>query len=163
MNPEDHEFQELAAEMRDRLIGVTGKMRDEIAMLLARVLERIPEEDRTVLRFFRNLRVIMPVDHTAAVIYVNFRFVDERHREMIPVWFICLSPDFGSQPESECIYLLAHELAHVFLEHNMDGSNGKDQVAQRKNQEIHADQLVQKWGFREELQSYYSGPQGAIP
>jgi len=70
---------------------------------------------------------------------------DERYEPMLAVWLVCLSPDILKRSKVEAIYTLAHELAHVYLEHSKHfGIPKREGLLEREKE---ADKQVIKWGF----------------
>ncbi len=60
--------------------------------------------------------------------------------------YLCVDPySFATSTPQDRIYTIAHELAHVYLNHPPGYSMEK--------QELEADQLVVKWGFEDELRA----------
>ena len=62
---------------------------------------------------------------------------------------IYLSPRLEEKKLDLMIGIVAHELAHVYLRHNLIGSS----MDEYERQEKEADDLIIKWGFTEELEA----------
>ena len=61
------------------------------------------------------------------------------------LWLICITPDLFNDPIECILYLIAHELAHAFLDHDLSQED--------KAKEIEADRQAIKWGFEKELRA----------
>ena len=66
---------------------------------------------------------------------------------MVAIWLVILNHNIHNEPKEHALYSIAHELAHVYLEHTQS-SSGKEEFYQR---EIDADKQVIKWDFENEL------------
>ena len=66
---------------------------------------------------------------------------------MVGIWLVCLSSDILKRSKKESLYTIAHEIAHVFLEHPKTASK----FEKFSEKEIEADKQVIKWGFESEL------------
>lgn len=129
----------------NRLHGCASTDKDKVVSLISKVFNRIPEDDLFVLTVKRNVQFIMPADATTEVIFVKPK-ADPKYG-MVPVWLISLPPTRAKYPEHEFIYTVAHEMAHVFLEHT-----GRDESKNAiKESELEADRQVIKWEFEDEL------------
>jgi hypothetical protein len=98
------------------------------------VFLRMPEEDAQYLINGRVFYFIIPTNSI-----VPFK-------AMVAAYYLCVDPQmFAAIKPSDKIYLLAHELAHVYLDHPPGYALEK--------KELEADGQVIKWGFEEELRS----------
>ena len=131
----------------NRLHGCASIEKDKVVSLISKVFNRIPEDDLVVLELKRNVQFIMPAHATAEVIYVNP--IADPEYGMVTVWLISLPPARAKHPEHEFIYTVAHEMAHVFLEHT--GRVKSENPI--KELELKADRQVIKWGFEDELKT----------
>lgn len=133
-----------------RLHGILSINRDRIIEIIRDIFQKIPEQDKDVLMYKRNIHFILPETCTADLIFANpLISSDERYGPMIPVWLICLRNDLITNDKDEIIYTIAHELAHAYLEHSGTSSS----LEQAKTLEIEADQKVLDWGFETELKN----------
>jgi hypothetical protein len=130
-----------------------GDEREKLISLISKVLERLQSEDREILMYKRGVRFIAPItiNCVAEQVFINPMFSrDERYEPMLAVWLVCLSPDILKRSKVEAIYTLAHELAHVYLEHSKHfGTPNREGLLAREKE---ADKQVIKWGFKLELQ-----------
>lgn len=130
-------------ELQDCILYINDTESEQLLDVLVKVFSRLPEDDaREVL--FKHVMFILPTTCFARDIHI-FTPKDKHI-----IWLIVLTKDLFEGSEAEFIYTVAHELAHVFLEHSMFKKN-MDSV---KMNEIAADKQVVKWGFEKELRAY---------
>jgi hypothetical protein len=130
------------------VLGLDCKEKEQVKLLIADVLSRLPQKDRDKLEK-RGVHFIFPSSNcTAQRIIIDPKIArDERFQPKLPIWIVTLSQDFHKKSKTNAIYDIAHELAHVYLEHTQS-SSGKEEFYQR---EIDADKQVIKWDFENEL------------
>ena len=137
-----------------RVFGIGTMEKDKVVRIIESVFERIPPEDKLTITLKRNVAFVVPYNATAEVLYVNP--MANPDTKMVPIWIVSLPKETFTGKEYECVYTIAHELAHVFLEH---APNGKGETI--REIEIAADKQVIVWGFDKELQlspySYING------
>lgn len=143
--------------------------KEQLISLISGVLERIPSEDREIIMYKRGVRFVAPLFNcTAQQMYIDPLSVrdekttlcqcskcndlhlaskNERYGKMIGIWLVCLSSDILKRTKDETLYTIAHELAHVYLEHGKWASE-LDDFSKR---ELEADKQVIAWGFESEL------------
>jgi len=119
----------------DRIEDETDARHDFFEMLV-KVFERIPETDgEAIIR--KNFYLVIPFSNT----------VYKRKINSGECWLVFLQTDLWDQEkkDDEILYTIAHELAHLFFEH--DGGGGAYE------QEKEADRKVIEWGFEKELRA----------
>lgn len=118
------------------------------------MLKRIPPEDRDVLMFRRGVRFVVPIINCTSDMFVIYPRPSQNKNDFPPpinVWLVCLSSDILNDTKDVAIYTIAHELAHVLLEHSrLSGASTHDGLSER---EIDADNQVIDWGFESELRN----------
>ena len=142
----------------------------KLISLISEVLERLPSEDREVIMYKRGVRFIAPITkHSIAEkVFIDPASVrneqttlcrctkcNELHYTpkngrcdmMVGIWLVCLSSDILKRSKKESLYTIAHEIAHVYLEHPKTASK----LEKFSKKEIEADKQVIKWGFESEL------------
>jgi hypothetical protein len=117
--------------------------------ILCQVFKRLPAEDIEVLCHDRDVRFVMPTFNCVRKRYFPAQPVDREE------WLVILRSDMPERSPHEMVYTVAHELAHVFLEHDgrWQGDSRTDCERNRARIEVHADLQVVKWGFENELKS----------
>jgi hypothetical protein len=130
-------------EALDRLIKIVdswvleaagGPVHFHLKETLMFILMRIPED---VLDYLVNGRVFSFVIPSRGVVAITALEAQQ---------YLCVDPSwFATLTSSDKVYVLAHELAHVYLNHP------RGYPLEKK--ELEADQLVVKWGFKEELRA----------
>ena len=130
------------------VMGFDCEEKETVKLLITEVFKRIPENDRFILEK-RGVRFVLPsLNSSAEQIFINPIIAeDERYHPMLCIWIVCLGQDFHKKPKSQALYTIAHELAHVYLEH-MSIGNSFEHLSKR---EIEADRQAIKWGFEYEL------------
>jgi len=135
-------------DLEDIIHGVLTVEKEDLKELILSVFERIPESDRDILIYERCIQYTMPLNCTADRIFINpLVNKDERYHPLHTMWLVSFNPDILKRSRKDAIYTIAHELAHVFLEHT---GWGKEYDGVPKH-EIEADLQVIKWGFESEL------------
>ena len=119
----------------DRIEDETDASHDFFEMLV-KVLERIPETDGETL-LDKNFYLVIPFSNT----------VYKRKISPGECWLVFLQTDLWDQEkkDDEILYTIAHELAHLFFEHDGGG--------RACEQEKEADRKVIEWGFEKELRA----------
>jgi hypothetical protein len=144
----------------------------KLISLISEVLERLPSEDREVIMHKRGVRFIAPITIncvTEQVFIDSIRVKNEqttfcrcskcnelhltvedgRYDRMVSIWLVCLSPEILKIKKNQSLYTIAHELAHVYLEHSRHvGVSKKEELREIERE---ADKQVIKWGFKSEL------------
>ena len=145
---DDEEAYEIYDWLDQIVLGFDCEEKEQVRLLIADVISRLPKEDRYKLEK-RGVHIIFPSSNcTAHRIIIDPKIArDERFQPKLPIWIVCLSKDFHKKPKEHALYSIAHELAHVYLEHTQ-WSSGKEEFYQR---EIDADKQVIKWDFENEL------------
>ena len=142
----------------------------KLISLISEVLERLPSKDREIIMYKRGVRFIAPITVNCVTEQI---FIDPinvqneqtalcrctkcnephiapkngRYDIMVGIWLVCLSSDILKRSKDEALYTLAHELAHVYLEHLKTASI----IEEFSEQEREADKQVIKWNFESEL------------
>jgi len=107
---------------------------------LKECLMRLPEEDLRAIAYERNVHVLAA--STNAVVTLEPVLYDPGKGDLVLVVF---TTDFDKCPAHEIVYTIAHEFAHVFLDHFRRASwHGHES-------EIEADRQVVAWGFERQL------------
>jgi hypothetical protein len=142
----------------------------KLISLISEVLERLPSEDREIIMHKRGVRFIAPItkNSIAEKVFIDpaivrneqttlcqcskcneFHFTPKngRYDMSIGVWLICLSSDILKRSKKEAMYILSHELAHVYLE--IPKTESMIEGFSEKEREV--DEQVIKWGFESEL------------
>ena len=136
---------DIQKQVRARLLGVSMGHRNRVEQLITRVLGRLPEQDLDRL-LEKNLQIILPSKNSAEAVLANPFSTYEKAGGLVPVCLVCLKSDAVLLPDHEFIYVVAHELAHVFLDHWIPAANmDVDEM------ELAADRQVLLWGFEESL------------
>lgn len=130
------------------VLGLECEEKEKLKTLIAEVLRRIPEVDRFIFEK-KGVRFVFPSSNcTAERIIVNPMISkDERYHPMVAIWLVVLNHNIYKEPKNHALYSIAHELAHVYLEHTAR-SSGKEESFQREGE---ADKQVIKWDFENEL------------
>jgi len=108
----------------------------EFFEIVVKVFERMPETDgETILG--KNFYLVIPFSNT----------VYKRNIISGECWLVFFQTDLWNQEkkDDEILYTIAHELAHLFFEHDRGGRA----CAQEKE----ADRKVIEWGFEKELKA----------
>ena len=144
--------------------------KEKLISLISKVLERLPSEDREIVLYKRQVRFIAPITADCITEQVYFDPISIRNEQsslcrctkcsephittkngrydiMVGIWLVCLSSDILKRSENESLYTIAHEIAHVYLEHH----NASSKLRKFTEKEIEADKQVIKWGFESEL------------
>ena len=159
---EDHQddIESLGVEVERTVHGMVSDEKDRIIDTIISVYKRLPEDDLNVLRIKRCVQYVLPEQSTSQPTLINPILCDKSFEPFIPLWIISLRPELLDAPQSELIYVIAHELAHVYLEHapGFPGAPSSEEKTKYKNPncteyDIEADQLVLNWGFEKELRS----------
>ena len=74
-----------------------------------------------------------------------------RYDIMVGIWLVCLSSDILKKSRQESLYSIAHELAHVYLDHQT-----ADRIEGFAEMEIETDKQLIKWDFKSELRQNHS-------
>ena len=150
----DNNYDELREWIDDCTLGVNDcDEKDQLISIILEVLNRIPSDDRDVLTLGRNLRFVVPIINCTAdrvVIFPSPSINNNDSPQPIDVWLVCLNSEILKDPKDEIIYTIAHELAHVYLEHSKFGGAVLSKEDNNKR-EIDTDKQVIKWGFESEL------------
>ena len=119
----------------DRIEDETDASHDFFEMLV-KVFERIPETDGEAI-LGKNFYLVIPFSNT----------VYKRKINSGECWLVFLQTDLWDQEkkDDEILYTIAHELAHLFFEHDGGG--------RACAQEEEADRKVIEWGFEKELRA----------
>jgi hypothetical protein len=142
----------------------------KLISLISEVLERLPSEDREVIMHNRGVRFIAPITvncvteqvfidpisvrNTSSTLCrcskcdeLHFTPKNGRYDMMVGIWLVCLSSDILKRSREESLYTIAHELAHVYLEHPKTTSR----IEEFSERERKADRQLIKWNFESEL------------
>ncbi len=142
----------------------------KLISLISEVLERLPLEDQEIILYKRQVRFIAPITVNSLTEQVFIDPVNARNEQtsvcrcnkcnephitpkngsydiMVGIWLVCLSSDILKRSKKEALYTIAHEIAHVYLEHPKTASK----LQKLTEKEIEADKQVIKWGFESEL------------
>ena len=141
----------------------------KLISLISEVLESLPSKDREIIMYKRSVRFVAPitVQSVTEQIFIDPNSVNTeksitcrcskcnelhltpqngRNDIMVGVWLVCLSPDILKKSRQESVYTIAHELAHVYLDHQTaDGIEGFTEM------EIEMDKQLIKWKFEPKL------------
>ena len=149
---EEGEYEDLIDKIESGLHGIASAKKDQIVARIATFFKRIPQDDRNTLLYRRNVTISLPESSTAEVLFVNPMISDKKYSPLIPLWIISLRSELVDAPVYEFLYTLAHEMAHVFLEHALcHNTGGDDVIANIWAVELAADEKVIEWGFEDEL------------
>ena len=145
--------------------------KEKLISLISEVLERMPSEDREILMYKRGIRFIAPitVHSIAEQVFIDpIRIRDEQTTDlcrcsncnelhftpkngsydmMVGIWLVCLSFDILKRSKKESLYTIAHELAHVYLEHPKTAA----MIEELSDHEREAEKQVIKWNFESDL------------
>ena len=142
----------------------------KLISLISEVFERLPSEDREILMYNRAVRFIAPITKDSMVeqIFIDpnshrieqntlgrcskcnelhFTPKNGRYEMMVGIWLICLSSDILKRSKKESLYIIAHELAHVYLEL----PKITDRIEKFSEQKREVDKQLIKWNFESEL------------
>jgi predicted metallopeptidase len=142
----------------------------KLISLISEVFERLPSEDREILMYNRAVRFIAPITKNSMVeqIFIDpishrieqntlcrcskcnelhFTPKNGRYEVMVGIWLICLSSDILKRSKEESLYIIAHELAHVYLEL----PKIKVRIEKFSEREREVDKQLIKWNFESEL------------
>ena len=108
----------------------------EFFEMVVKVFERIPETDGEMI-LGKNFYLVIPFSNT----------VYKRNIISGECWLVFLQTDLWNQEkkDDEILYTIAHELAHLFFQHDGGG--------RACEQEKEADRKVIEWGFEKELKA----------
>jgi hypothetical protein len=144
--------------------------KEKLISLISEVLERLPSEDQEIILYKREVRFIAPITANCITEQVFIDPLSVRNEQtslcrctkcnephitpkngrydiMVGIWLVCLSSDILKRSKKESLYTIAHEIAHVYLEHPKTASK----LEKFSKKEIEADKQVIKWGFESEL------------
>ena len=113
------------------ILGFRPTEHDRLRDVLMEVFQRLPEEDAEILIEKRRVRFILTTRNQAI------------HLPAGDYYLLLLQSNFYDWPHSNQIYVVAHEMAHAFLEH----------TATSVKTEFLADRRVVRWGFEHELEA----------
>ena len=157
----------------------------KLISLISEVLERLPSEDREIIMHKRGVRFIAPITNNSITEQVfidpistknnqtdlcqcskcnelHFTPKNGRYDMMIGIWLVCLSSDILKRSKKEALYVIAHELSHVYLELPKKAS----MIEKFSKCEREADKQLIKWGFESESRqkqfSYKFGTSSSI-
>jgi len=142
----------------------------KLISLISEVLERLPSKDREIILYKRQVRFIAPITANCITEQVFIDPLSVRNEQtslcrcnkcnephitpkngrydiMVGIWLVCLSSDILKRSKKESLYTIAHEIAHVYLEH----PKAESELEKSSGREIDADKQVIKWGFESEL------------
>lgn len=145
---DDEEAYEIYDWLDQIVLGFDCTEKEQVKLLIADVLSRLPKKDRDKLEK-RGVHFIFHSSNcTAQRIIIDPNIArDERFQPKLSIWIVTLSQDFHKKPKTNAIYDIAHELAHVYLDHTAFALS-HEEFPQR---EIEADKQVIKWNFEMEL------------
>ena len=129
------------ANIKDRILD-NDKIEDETDAsheffeMVVKVFERIPETDGETL-LGKNFYLVIPFSNT----------VYKRNIISGECWLVFFQTDLWNQEkkDDEILYTIAHELAHLFFEHD-----AQSDLCAKENE---ADRKVIEWGFEKELRA----------
>ena len=134
------------------------------------MLEGLPSIDREIIMYKRDVLFIAPITvscETEKIFIDPMRVGNEQttlcrcskckephltvkngsYDMMVGIWIVCLSPDILKRSREQSLYIIAHELAHVYLRHPKTASR----LEEFSDKDREADKQVIKWGFESEL------------
>lgn len=143
----------------------------KLISLISEVLERLPSKDREIIMYKRRVHFIAPITAYSITEKVFIDPVSVRNEQtsvcrcnkcnephitpkngsydmMVGIWLVCLSSDILKISKKESLYIIAHELAHVYLELPKTAS----MIEGFTEKEREVDELIIKWNFESELQ-----------
>lgn len=103
-------------------------------------LTRLPNDAYNFFIYEIDLLIIQPQVNT-----IDRYIIDNGTKE---IKFVLFVTDLCKSSKDEIIYTIAHEFAHLYL-----GHDGVNKSALDGSQEIKADQLVEEWGFGNEMKN----------
>jgi hypothetical protein len=131
----------LKANLKDRIlendrIETETDASHEFFEMVVKVFERIPETDGETL-LGKNFYLVIPFSNT----------VYKRNIISGECWLVFFQTDLCNQEkkDDEILYTIAHELAHLFFEHD-----AQSDLCAKENE---ADRKVIEWGFEKELRA----------
>ena len=142
----------------------------KLISLISEVFERLPSNDREILMYKRCVRFIAPITNSSVTEQVFIDPISDRNEQttlcrcskcnelhltvkdgkcdmMVGIWLVCLSSNILKRSKEESLYTIAHELAHVYLEHPKTTSR----IEEISDRDREADKQVIKWNFDSEL------------
>jgi len=142
----------------------------KLISLISAVLERLPSKDREIIMYKRGVRFIAPITVNCVTEQVFIDPISVKNKDntlcrcskcnephltpkngrydmMVGIWLVCLSSDILKRSKAEALYTIAHELAHVYLDHPKTAS----MIEEFSEREREADKQLIKWNFESEL------------
>ncbi len=111
---------------------------------LQEVLSRLSQEVLDTLVYERNVRVVFPEAFANFVALDTILVARDAKVKAVPIWLVVLCQAMNQASRAKAAGIIAHELAHVFLQHR--GSHGTDGP-----EDTAADELATAWGFAQEI------------
>ncbi len=144
--------------------------KEKLKSLISEVLVRLTTEDQEIILYKRQVFFIAPITANCISEQVFIDPISDRNKQaslcrcnkcnephitpkngrydiMVGVWLVCLSSDILVRSKKESLYTIAHEIAHVYLDHPKTASK----LEKFSEKELEADKQVIKWGFESEL------------
>ena len=127
----------------------------KLISLISEVLERLPSKDREIIMYKREVRFIAPITKNSVTEQVFIDPISVRNEQTtlcrcskcnelhftpkngkydmtVGIWLVCLSSDILKRSKEEALYTIAHELAHVYLEHSKNSIYDRRIYGKRK-------------------------------